>query len=63
MAQWGQRYTALHVQVVRQLPPLTYTLALRGLRPGGKTLETYHTGGGEELDITKKPVASLVYMH
>lgn len=41
VAQWGQRYTALCIQIGRQLPPLTYTLALRGLRPAGKTPETF----------------------
>lgn len=32
VAQRGQRYTARCIQIVRLLPPLTYTLALRGLR-------------------------------
>lgn len=35
--QWGQRYTALYIQIGRQLPPLTYTLAIWGLRSAGKT--------------------------
>lgn len=40
VAQWGQRYTALCIQIGRQLPPLTYTLVFWGLRPAGKTLFT-----------------------
>lgn len=44
VAQWAQRYTTLYLQVVRELPPLTYTLPLGDPEVSTVNSEDFPTG-------------------
>lgn len=65
-ASGGQRYTALCIQIGRQLPPLTYTLSLWGLRPAGKLLEMFTQGDEEGILFgvwcTRRSFYAVIYM-